>query len=281
MKKIFYAAFICAMLASCQKENKTTTVSANTVSSEVISQIAAQGFRTDDVRRAKGGYFVEGDIFLSDDEVANPEVIATNDIRVAQTEQYSTKYLIRALPRVITLSLSGSTSPNYSAALDSAIARYNALKLRLTFKRVASNGNIAIVFDDLGGATSAGIILGQSAGFPDKAGNPPSPITLNSNPAAYGSPDHEDVQALATVMAHEVGHCIGFRHTDYKDRSYSCGGKKYNERALGFLGVGAVYIPGTPTGGDPNSWMLACVNGWDTNRPFNPNDVTALKYLYK
>jgi hypothetical protein len=43
--------------------------------------------------------------------------------------------------------------------------------------------------------------------------------------------------------------------------------------------VGAILIPGTPSGPDPNSWMLACI-GADQNRPFNANDKTALNYLY-
>jgi hypothetical protein len=60
-------------------------------------------------------------------------------------------------------------------------------------------------------------------------------------------------------------------------RSYSCGGRPVAEGEV-TTGVGAVHIPGTPTGGDPNSWMLACSNG--TNRPFNANDKIALAYLY-
>jgi hypothetical protein len=81
---------------------------------------------------------------------------------------------------------------------------------------------------------------------------------------------------IATIFAHEMGHCIGFRHTDYMNRAYSCGGSYYNE---GASTVGAIHIPGTPTGADPNSWMLACI-GYGANRPFNANDVTALRYVY-
>ena len=43
--------------------------------------------------------------------------------------------------------------------------------------------------------------------------------------------------------------------------------------------VGAILIPGTPTGPDAASWMLACLSS-TTNRPFNNNDKTALSYLY-
>ncbi|WP_342039377.1 M57 family metalloprotease [Pontibacter indicus] len=39
-------------------------------------------------------------------------------------------------------------------------------------------------------------------------------------------------------------------------------------------------MPGTPTGADPNSWMLACI-GTGVNRYFNANDRTALRYLYQ
>ncbi len=75
-------------------------------------------------------------------------------------------------------------------------------------------------------------------------------------------------------MAHELGHCIGFRHTDYKKRS-SCGPGPGEQAGS----IGAVWIPGTPTNvsGSYNSWMMACTNGSPT---FNSADVTALQYVY-
>jgi hypothetical protein len=60
-------------------------------------------------------------------------------------------------------------------------------------------------------------------------------------------------------------------------RSYSCGYGGNEGQAKN--GVGAVLIPGTPSGPDPNSWMLACI-GSNVNRPFNANDKIALAYLY-
>ena len=83
---------------------------------------------------------------------------------------------------------------------------------------------------------------------------------------------------IATIIGHEMGHCIGMRHTDYFDRSISCGGSTSNE---GASGVGANHIPGTSTGADlsgAGSWMLACTDGG--NRPFTNGDKTALAYLY-
>lgn len=72
-------------------------------------------------------------------------------------------------------------------------------------------------------------------------------------------------------MAHEIGHCIGFRHTDYQTRQ-SCG-QNVNE---GSAGVGAIHIAGTPTGSDSSSIMQSC--GPVIN--FNNKDVTTLEALY-
>jgi Dual-action HEIGH metallo-peptidase len=265
-KSLLACAALSTLLFSCQKQDKTTVAAANGIPAEVINQIAAKGFNTEGVVAVNGGYVVEGDIFLSNNDLINLNL--GPDLRVGEEEQYRTTNLIKNLPRVITITVQG-LDPIWTSATDIAIARYNALGMRLTFQRVASGGQVVVLGADLGGDG----VLGRSSGFPDTNGNPPSPITLNNRPGTFGS--NPSVNWLATIVAHEIGHTIGFRHTDYKNRKYSCGGIRYNE---GKAGVGAVYIPGTPTGGDPNSWMLACTDG--TDRPFNANDAIALNYLY-
>ena len=266
LKTIAACLALSTVLFSCQKENKAPSASSN-VSQDVINQIAAQGYSTDQILVVKGGYVVEGDIFLSAEELNN--VSPNNTLRVGDEEQYHTTNLIKSLPRTITVSVTGLATI-WTAATDTAIARYNLLGMRLQFQRVASGGQITVTGADLG----TGGVLGQSSGFPDASGNPPGTITINNHPGTFGS--NPSVKWLGTIIAHEMGHCIGFRHTDYKNRAYSCGGFKVNE---GRAGVGAVWIPGTPTGPkDPNSWMLACTDG--SNRPFNPNDLIALNYLY-
>jgi hypothetical protein len=151
----------------------------------------------------------------------------------------------------------------WSTALNAAISRYNALGLTITFSRVTSGANISIV-------NGSGSFL-ASAGFPTSSGNPYNQVILN-NSAVSGQPQN----TVASILAHEIGHCIGFRHTDYFNRSISCGGSAVNE---GSAGVGAINIPGTPTGTSANSWMLSCI-GSGQNRPFNSADVIALNYLY-
>ena len=162
------------------------------------------------------------------------------------------------------MSISSQLPTSYINCLDIALARYNAENLQLTFVRVSSGADISIL-------KGSGSYL-ASAGFPTSTGQPYNQVKVNSR--AIGT--NPNANYLATILAHELGHCIGFRHTDYMNRAYSCGGSPTNE---GASTVGAVHIPGTPTTADPNSWMLACI-GSGQNRPFNANDKTALNYLY-
>lgn len=110
---------------------------------------------------------------------------------------------------------------------------------------------------------------GGSAGFPSN-GLPYHTINIGSGIASYG------VDVATHVITHELGHCIGFRHTDYFDRSISCG-RGGNE---GQAGVGAVHISNTPTGATMNgSVMNACFNTGSTG-VWTSSDINALNSLY-
>jgi Zn-dependent protease with chaperone function len=250
-------------LSSCEK--KEEVVAKNELSEETIGQIRTLGFGTTDAQKVEGGVLVEGDILLTDEMLASqPEY---SMLRVGQDEQYRTNNLVSTSggTRTITIRVSTSLPSAYITAADELIRRYNAENLRLRFARVTSGGEIVLR------AAPAGSGYLASAGFPS-GGNPFGSVSVNSG--AIGTANASTY--IATILAHEVGHCIGFRHTDYMGRQYSCGGSAVNE---GASTVGAVYIPGTPSGPDPNSWMLACIGG-GANRPFNSNDRTALNFVY-
>lgn len=263
MKKVLSVAvlFGVAVMISCQSDEGI--VSKSDVSQEAMDKIYALGFTNTGAMRVDGGYLVEGDIFLSEADLNKTP--SRSLLRIAEEEQYHTTNLVTGTPRTITVSISNKLPSSYVAALDEALARYNAEGLNLTFQRVSSGANISIT------KASKGAQYLASAGFPTSTGNPYSSIKVNS--AAIGS---QPQSTVATILAHELGHCIGFRHTDYMSRQYSCGGSPVNE---GASTVGAIHIPGTPTGPDSGSWMLACI-GSGQDRPFNNNDKTALDYLY-
>ncbi|MGB3799565.1 MAG: M57 family metalloprotease, partial [Lewinella sp.] len=76
------------------------------------------------------------------------------------------------------------------------------------------------------------------------------------------------------VMTHEIGHCMGFRLTDYGDRR-SCGSGGGESAGS----TGANLVPGTPSGYDPNSIMLSCFGSGEDGE-FGYYDRVALEYLY-
>lgn len=246
------------------------------VPSEVVAQIAALGFDVDNFvpTRFENGYLVEGDIYLTDRTIAE---MGTGK-SIAAVEQYSTDNLVSTNGnRVISVYAPVGGRSGYSsgmiAGLDLAIARYNAENLAISFQRVTSSGSADIIMKRLSKRDERRGVLG-SAGFPTNSGDPYGQILMSGIlESSYGL----STAGIATIIAHEMGHCIGFRHTDYFNRSISCGGSASNE---GDGGVGANHIPGTPTGANASqkSWMLACTDGGD--RPFNNDDKTALNYLY-
>lgn len=253
---------------SCKKVSTDTQAE---VSKETLQQIEAQGFSSENVRKVSNGYLVEGDIVLTEENLRTKSI--SPNLLIANEEQYRTTNLVTALPRVITVSVGGTLTglTVWSNATDRFISRYNALGLQITLQRVASGGNVNIVGFNQG--PSGGFITLGSSGFPTSTGQPYNEIKMNTNAQAYGTNPNEFY--ITSVLQHEMGHCIGFRHTDYFNRALSCGGRKSNE---GSAGIGAILIPGTPSKFDAESFMLACSAG--TDRTFNPNDVVALNYLY-
>lgn len=253
-------ALLIAGMNSCSKSNPVSNTLEQGLSSEIKAKIKALGFSAEDAYAVDGGYIVEGDIYLTDHDLDGKNCGVHHNLLIAEEEQYHTTNLVNG-PRTITVRLEGSFNTNISTAVDEALTRYNNQNLSLTFQRVSSGGDIVITVVNGGSFIAA-------AGFPT-GGNPHNSIQFNRQYRNWNN------ATLATVFAHEIGHCIGFRHTDYMNRAYSCGSGG-NE---GAGTVGAIHIPGTPTGPDAASWMLACI-GNGINRNFNPNDVTALNYLY-
>jgi hypothetical protein len=275
MKNLF--SFLFALLAisflmvSCAEEDQL--VVDEVVPAEVLAKIAQMGFNPDGAEVVDEGYRVERDIILTHDDL----LTSHDNHRVPNLEQYSTNNLVSAGGgRNITMYASTGRkgySPAMIAGLDEAIARYNAENLSITFSRVTSSNGADIVMSRLSKRDERRGVLG-SAGFPTASGDPYGQIKMSGIlESSYGL----STDGIATIIAHEMGHCIGFRHTDYFDRSISCGGSTSNE---GDGGIGANHIPGTPTGASANagSYMLSCTDG--SNRPFNNDDQTALDYLY-
>jgi len=285
MRRIIYSAgiivlLIAAVIIGCTKSvNNSTDVSnsgAGPLTDDEKSLVQSAGFNENWAERtADDNYLIEGDILLTRAQLREMSGgMPTHNFIVADEEQYRT-YNVVSTPnsgvRTITVRLGSGFPSYYSTALDNALARYNGYNLKIAFQRVSSGGDIVISGANLG-TSGGGCILGRSAGFPDANGNPAPGFTLSTGSCAITYLN--TVAKVDEVIAHEMGHCIGFRHTDYKRRN-SCGPGPGESAGS----IGAVHIPGTPTNvsGSYNSWMMACTNG---SPIFNADDGIALNYVY-
>jgi hypothetical protein len=277
MRKFLFPGIASALFAlaivSCKKSvNSSTDVTLLTDNEKAL--IASAGFNRNWAEKTKDGNFlVEGDILLTTAQLKEMAGVAPlYNFIVANEEHYRTYNLVTTPAsgaRTITVRLGDGFPSFYSTGLDNALARYNSYGLKIKFQRVSTGGDIVIGAADLG-MSGPNCILGQSAGFPTN-GNPAPGFTLSNSNCAVELTNTAD--KADEVMAHEIGHCIGFRHTDYKNRA-SCGDGREKAGT-----IGAVYIPGTPTTVNAayNSWMMACTND---NPGFSASDGVALNYVY-
>jgi predicted SprT family Zn-dependent metalloprotease len=279
MKKLVVSAGVVMLLSGAMMScKKSATTDPAALTEEEKNLVMAAGFNERWTERtADGNYLIEGDILLTRAQLEEMRgQTPTNNFIVADDEHYRTYNTVK-LPvsgtRNISVSMSSGFPSYYYTALQTVIDRYNSYGLRLTFSNGGnSGGTIHITGRDLG-TSGGGCILGQAAGFPDANGNPAPGFTLSTSSCAIS---YLSTEAKADeVIAHEIGHCIGYRHTDYKRRN-SCGPGAGESAGS----IGAVHIPGTPTSvsGSYDSWMMACVNG---SPNFNAEDGIALRALYQ
>ena len=238
---------------------------------EVKNHVEGHGVNLDNIEKfnqifpdgtSEDKFLVDGCIAMSRAELDNIKNLTENGQR-----QYRTNNLVS--PQTITVvGLNTGTyalTSQMKTALQWAINNYNALPLNLTFS-LSFSGNYSnadiVVYRNPFNNNAGGV-----AGFPS-GGQPYRWVQIYAGMSNYSTNVNEH------VMTHEIGHCLGLRHTDYFSRA-SCG-QNVNE---GSGSSGAVHIPGTPTGIDWNSVMLACFSS-NEDGEFGFYDRIALQYLY-
>jgi len=288
MKNLFkgltLSLMIGATMMSCTDEKEVDPV--QEVPSQVLAQLSAAGFSTDGVYVAemnnKSGYVVEGDIFLTAADLDD----LSEDIHVPETEHYVTYNLVQTSGfRQIKIAIDPSYSSSAEQAFEDMIDMYNDENLEISFTRVWSESQADIYISSFSEEpnSNGSITAGRAAGFPTSSGDPASGFGLNLRWIELAQPS---TAKLRGVMAHEVGHCIGFRHTDYFNRGSCANGG--NE---GSGGIGAEFVPDTDASSgswewnsdkgwhdrvDQRSIMLAC----GPNNDFSSLDSKALDYIY-
>lgn len=226
---------------------------------EIIDNLLQAGFPASDITITGDAVYVGRDAEVS--LAASREMLQRAPD--ATEEQYQTTNTVNTAVTKICVNGPGFTGV-FGMALDMAIQNYDDLPLTFSIARAPSTGcsfTINAVIDPN--------MNGGVAGFPSN-GLPYGSITIGGQVSQYG------VDTLEHVITHELGHTIGFRHSDYYNRAISCG-IGGNE---GDAGVGAINIPGTPTtsavGG---SVMNSCFRASETGE-LTDSDVTAVLAMY-
>ena len=208
------------MVAGCGTDPQTEN-------EEIVSNLVQAGFPADDIMIVDNAVYVGRDAHVTLE--ASREMLQVGE---GSAEQYRTTNLVGTSVTKICVNPTSAFNSytRLSQGLDLAIQNYNQLGLRITFARGPTTGCTA----NITAQTMSG--TGGSAGFPS-GGKPYGTINIGTGLQNYSADVNEH------VITHELGHCIGFRHSDYYDRSISCGSGGDEGQST----VGAIHIPGTPT----------------------------------
>ena len=243
----FAAMAVMSMMLSCQDNLQSP---GDSRLGELKAKVRAAGYSTEGMHAYRDGYLVEGDILMSEESIHNLDAGSDEN---AKTNHYVTNNVISS--GVFKVAFESGFDSQTRTLLASGINRFNVLGLNVGFDTTPPDVIDAIwvrPFFDQFTTILAFVPL-------DANGNFTKTVFVNT----FFFNDNTNRADIQSVIAHEFGHVIGFRHTDY-----------FNTCAGAESGSNANHVPNTPTGTSNESWMTACSN--DQDRPFTAQDVEAL-----
>lgn len=229
---------------------------------DLLSLFVAAGFAPDDI-----------ELLSEDTAVVQGDMLMTRDAITAADESDFRHYRSPATIRrdieeiQVRLSVAAGTLPGMNDALNKALDAWNNIGgIQFAFSRTSCDTCDGVVEIQVGCPQPGYEDLFAWATLPNDAGEPGNRITV------FWWPD--DPLERASLLTHELGHSIGLRHTDWRDRSSCIEGEPEDEG----LGGGAVHIPGSPEI-DERSMMNACDSPIPITQ-FSEPDKAAIRAVY-
>ena len=239
--------FLIVLFSACSKEEKKDVVAADNIE-EMTSYLTSLGFDKQHIVFDKDRVIVEQDILMTLPELKQRVAVWKKDNSgVPQTEQRRNTYIVSNTYNTnVKLYIDAAVPSNWRTAIQGAVNNWNAVNgTRLGMSIVTSqSGSHCRIF--MGNETANWI---ARAYLPASNGRPGVSVEIN----AYYNTLAANQKLFA--ITHELGHTIGFHHTNQ---------------------TSGIYIPGTPQT-DANSVMNSFVLPWNG---FTAGDVLATQILY-
>jgi len=239
-----------SIISSCKKETPATQPKAEDENASAIAYFVKKGFKAENIVYKDGNFILDTDIMISREEVA-ARIKNENASGAPQTEHRRSTYIIQPPYHTnIRLYIEPTVTAQWKTAVQGAIANWNnmpgqgttiELGMSITTSATAYDTRVFMGYENANWIARAYL--------PASNGKPGVSIEINSK--------YNTMSASQKLFAitHELGHTIGFYHTNQST---------------------GIYIPGTPTV-DANSVMNSFVLPW---AGFTAGDALATSVLY-
>lgn len=258
-----FAISILFLFQNCSEENSNQgNIESELKETPVVAKLTSLGFKKERIKEYDDFYLVEGDLMFSKDIKTYSKNNTTS--RHAATNNLVSILKITFMSVYVDPSIPSSGEDNWRDALSYAVSDLNNISgSTVHFNIITSSSPTAdIVIKSDGNVLQDNVIA--SAGFPNN-NNPYNQILINLD---FWSNTSVSEGSKRYNLVHELGHCIGLRHTNWDDPNRYEGPGSY----------GANVIPNTPAQ-DPNSVMNGGTANYSWNG-FSVYDLVAIRYLY-